>query len=54
MSDRSQRFSLRLIGRNLTDEVVRREAADVAVVGAHSVGLFPPRSLAAELGYRFK
>lgn len=54
VSDRSQRFSLRLIGRNLTDEVVRREAADVAVVGAHSVGLFPPRSLAAELGYRFK
>ena len=54
VSDPSQRFSLRLIGRNLTDEVVRREAADVAVVGAHSVGLFPPRSLAAELGYRFK
>lgn len=53
ISDRSQRFTLRLIGRNLTDAVVRREAADVAVVGAHSVGLFPPRSLAAELGYRF-
>lgn len=53
LSDRRQRFTLRLIGRNLTDAVVRREAADVAVVGAHSVGLFPPRSLAAELGYRF-
>jgi len=54
LSDRSQSFTLRLIGRNLTNEHVRREAADVAVVGAHSVGLFPPRSLAAELGYRFK
>ncbi len=53
ISDRSQAFTLRLIGRNLTNEVVRREAADVAIVGAHSVGLFPPRSLAAELGYRF-
>lgn len=53
LSDRRQRLSLRLIGRNLTDRVVRREAADVAVVGAHSVGLFPPRTLALELGYRF-
>lgn len=53
ISDRSQAFSLRLIGRNLTNDVVRREAADIAVVGAHSVGLFPPRSVAAELGYRF-
>ena len=53
LSDRSQRFTLRLIGRNLTDETVRREAADIAIVGAHSVGLYPPRSLAAELGYRF-
>jgi outer membrane receptor protein involved in Fe transport len=52
-SSRSQRFTLRLIGRNLEDRVVRREAADVAIVGAHSVGLFPPRSFAAELGYRF-
>lgn len=48
-----QRFSVRLIGRNLTDEVVRREAADVAVVGAHQVGLFPPRSVSLEAGYRF-
>ena len=53
IADRSERFSLRLIGRNLTDKVVRREAADVAIVGAHSVGLFPPRSVAAEIGYRF-
>lgn len=53
ISDRSQAFTLRLIGRNLTDKVVRREAADIAIVGAHSVGLFPPRSVAAELGYRF-
>lgn len=52
-SDGSQRFTLRLIGRNLADRVVRREAADVAIVGAHSAGLFPPRSFAAELGYRF-
>lgn len=53
ISDRSRRFTLRLVGRNLDDRTVRREAADVAIVGAHSVGLFPPRSLAAELGYRF-
>lgn len=47
------KLSLRLIGRNLTDEHIRREAADIAIVGAHSVGLYPPRSLAVELGYRF-
>lgn len=54
LADRSQRFSLRLIGRNLADRTVRREAADVAVVGAHSVGVFPPRSVAVEVGYRFQ
>ena len=54
LSDRSQRFTLRLVGRNLADRVVRREAADVAIVGAHSAGLFPPRSFAAEIGYRFQ
>lgn len=53
LSSQDQRFTLRLIGRNLEDRVVRREAADVAIVGAHSAGLFPPRSFAAELGYRF-
>ena len=52
-SDPKQRFSLRLVGRNLTDRIVRREAADVAVVGAHQVGLFPPRSVSLEAGYRF-
>jgi len=53
ISDRSGKLSLRLIGRNLSDKTVRREAGDVAIVGAHFVGLYPPRSLAAELGYRF-
>ncbi len=33
LSDRSQRLTLRLIGRNLTDRTVRREAADIAIVG---------------------
>ncbi len=47
------RLTVRLIGRNLTDEPVRREAADIALVGAHSVGVYPPRRFAAELGYRF-
>ena len=53
LSDGSGRLTLRLIGRNLTDETVRREAADIALVGAHSVGVYPPRRFAAELGYRF-
>lgn len=53
LSDASQHLTLRLIGRNLSDQVVRREAADIAIVGAHSVGLFPPRTLAVELSYRF-
>lgn len=49
----SESLSLRLIGRNLGDAVVRREAADVALVGAHSVGVFAPRSVAVELGLQF-
>lgn len=53
ISDADQRFTLRLIGRNLTDRIVRREAADVALVGAHQVGLFPPRTVSLEAGYRF-
>ena len=53
LADLSGRLSLRLIGRNLSDETVRREAADIAIVGAHSVGIHPPRSLAMELSYRF-
>lgn len=53
LSDLSGRLSLRLVGRNLSDETVRREAADIAIVGAHSVGIHPPRSVAMELGYRF-
>ena len=53
VSNLDQTLTLKIIGRNLTDKVVRREAADVAVVGAHSVGVFPPRSIAAEIGYRF-
>lgn len=47
------RWSLRCIGRNLTDEIVLRESGDVAVVGAHFAGVFPPRSISAEIGYRF-
>lgn len=53
ISGPQKRFSVKLVGRNLTDRIVRREAADVAVVGAHQVGLYPPRSVALEAGYRF-
>lgn len=53
ISDPSGKLTLKLIGRNLSDEIVRREAGDVALVGAHFVGVYPPRSLAVELGYRF-
>jgi len=53
LSDPDLRYSLKIIGRNLTDEIVRREAGDIAIVGAHFVGVYPPRSIAAELGVRF-
>ena len=53
LSDADLRYSVKIIGRNLSDEVVRREAGDIAIVGAHFVGLYPPRSIAAELGVRF-
>ena len=53
LSSPSGRWNFRVVGRNLSDEVVRREAGDIAIVGAHFVGVFPPRSYAAEVGYRF-
>ncbi|MBB3048740.1 outer membrane receptor protein involved in Fe transport [Litorivivens lipolytica] len=53
VSSPSGRWNFRVVGRNLSDEVVRREAGDIAIVGAHFVGVFPPRSYAAEIGYRF-
>lgn len=49
-----RRWRLSLIGRNLTGEVVRRESADVPLfTGSHFGSLDAPRTLAAELGYRF-
>lgn len=53
LSSPAGRWNFRVVGRNLTDEVVRREAGDIAIVGAHFVGVFPPKSLSAELGFRF-
>ncbi|MEN8719179.1 MAG: TonB-dependent receptor [Oceanococcaceae bacterium] len=54
VSSPDERVTLRVIGRNLSDKIVRREAADIALIGAHSVGTFPPRSIAVELGLRFQ
>jgi len=49
-----KRWRLSLIGRNLTGEVVRRESADVPIfTGSHFGSLDAPRTLSAELGYRF-
>ncbi len=48
-----ERWGLRVVGRNLSDTTVRREAGDIALVDAHFVGVYPPKSLSVELGYRF-
>ena len=49
-----KRWRLSFIGRNLTGEVVRRESADVPIfTGSHFGSLDAPRTLSAELGYRF-
>lgn len=49
-----RRWRLSFVGRNLSGEVVRRESADVPIfTGSHFGSLDAPRTLSAELGYRF-